>query len=234
MVPAPFVMYCNLVMMITSQIVINRGKTNSKWIHRPILFGAMTVCRPRPDLRSSPVIYTGTDCTDKLSAFIENCVCYIKRIFSDMYVSCIVSKEDKRCHKHATECCMCSRNFAGNPHLDKVRDHCHLSGKFCFTLCSNCNLTCTKQLPELHIFFHGLTNYDSHFLIQKLYKYNTGKINIVPRNSERYLSFSIDCVHFKDSYQFMSESLAVLAQNLLDKGEEHFFYLHKFIMDKWQ
>ena len=87
---------------------------------------------------------------------------------------------------------------------------------------------------ELHIFFHGLSNYDSHFLIQKLYKYNTDKISIIPRNSERYLSFSIGCVHFKDSYQFMSESLAVLVHNLLDKGEEHFFYLNKFITDEWQ
>ena len=41
-------------------------------------------------------------------------------------------------------------------------------------------------------------------------------------------------MHFKDSYQFMSESLAVLAQNLLDKGEEYFFYLNKFITDEWQ
>ena len=32
----------------------------------------------------------------------------------------------------------------------------------------------------------------------------------------------------------MSESLAVLAQNLLDKGEEHFFYLNKFITDERQ
>ena len=84
------------------------------------------------------------DCIDKLFAFIENRVCYIKRIFSDVYVPCIMGKEDKRCHEHATECFMCGRNFVGNPHLDKVRDHCHLSGKFHFTLCSNCNLTHTK------------------------------------------------------------------------------------------
>ena len=144
MVPAPFVMYCNLETMITSQVVINRGKTKSKRIHRPILFGAITVCKPRPDLGSSPVIYTGTDCIDKLFAFIENQVCYIKRIFLDVYVPCIMSKEDKRCHEHTMECFMCGRNFTGNPHLDKVRDHCHLSGKFCFTLCSNCKLTHTK------------------------------------------------------------------------------------------
>ena len=106
-----------------------------------------------------------------------------------MYTPCIMSKEDKRRHECAMECFMCGRNFAGNPHLDKVRDHCHLSGKFRFTLCSNCNLTRAKRLPELHIFFHELSNYDSHFLIQKLYKYNTDKISIIPRNSERSFLF---------------------------------------------
>ena len=115
MVPAPFVMYCNLETMITSQVIINRDKTKSKCIHRPILFGAITVCKTRPDLGSSPVIYTGTDCIDKLFAFIENRVCYIKRIFSDVYVPCIMRKEDKRHHECATECFMCGRNFAGEP-----------------------------------------------------------------------------------------------------------------------
>ena len=143
-IPAHFVMYCDLETMITSQIVINRGKTKSKWIHRPILFGAITVCKPRPDLGSPPVIYNGIDCIDKLFTFIENWVCYTKRIFSDIYAPCIMSKEDKRHHKHTTKCFMCGRNFVGNSHLDKVRDHCHLSGKFHFTLCSNCNLTHTK------------------------------------------------------------------------------------------
>ena len=71
MVPAPFVMYCDLETMITSQVIMNRGKTKSKCIQRPISFAAITVCKPRPDFGSSPVIYTGPDCIDKLFAFIE-------------------------------------------------------------------------------------------------------------------------------------------------------------------
>ena len=45
------------------------------------------------------------------------------------------------------------------------------------------------------------------------------------------MSFSVGCVHFKDSYQFLSESLAILVQNLMDKGPDHLVSINKFIKD---
>ena len=83
-------------------------------------------------------------------------------------------------------------------------------------------------------FFHGLSNYDSHFITQKLYNFSSTEIKIIPKNTEKYLSFSVGCVHFKDSYQFLSESLAILVQNLMDKGPDHFVYINKFIKDDEQ
>ena len=142
--------------------------------------------------------------------------------------------EDKYMHKHAKHCFMCCKKFSDFRHLDKVRDHCHLSGKFRYTLCSTCNLTRAKRPPEIHLFFHGLSNYDSHFIIQKLYNFSSTEIKIIPKNTEKYLSFSVGCVHFKDSYQFLSESLAILVQNLMDKGPDHFVYVNKFIKDDEQ
>ena len=79
-------------------------------------------------------------------------------------------------------------------------------------------------------FFHGLSNYDSHFIIQKIYNFSSTEI----KNTEKYLSFSVGCVHFTDSYQFLSESLAILVQNLMDKGPDHFVYINKFIKDDEQ
>ena len=83
-------------------------------------------------------------------------------------------------------------------------------------------------------FFHGLSNYDSHFIIQKLYNFSSTEIKIIPKNTEKYLSFSVGCVHFKDSYQFLSESLPILVQNLMDKWPDHFVYVNKFIKDDEQ
>ena len=56
--------------------------------------------------------------------------------------------------------------------------------------------------------------------------------------SNLFLTFvqllQVGCVHFKDSYQFLSESLAILVQNLMDKGPDHFVYINKFTKDDEQ
>ena len=233
-VPASFVMYCDLEAMITKEVKVNRGKIQTKSVHVPVAVGAITVCRPKKEFGSLPMIYTGADCIDMLLQFIQSEVSRVNNILKNVCVPCVMRPEDKYMHKHAKHCFMCRKKFSDFRHLDKVRDHCHLSGKFRYTLCSTCNLTRAKRPPEIHLFFHGLSNYDSHFIIQKLYNFSSTQIKIIPKNTEKYLSFSVGCVHFKDSYQFLSESLAVLVQNLMDKGPDHFVYVNKFIKDNEQ
>ena len=233
-VPVSFVMYCDLEAMITKEVKVNRGKIQTKSVHVPVAVGAITVCRPKKEFGSLPMIYTGADCIDVLLQFIQSEVSRVSNILKNVYVPCVMRPEDKYMHKRAKHCFMCRKKFSDFRHLDKVRDHCHLSGKFRYTLCSTCNLTRAKRPPEIHLFFHGLSNYDSHFIIQKLYNFSSTEIKIIPKNTEKYLSFSAGCVHFKDSYQFLSESLAVLVQNLMDKGPDHFVYVNKFIKDDEQ
>ena len=233
-VPASFVMYCDLEAMITKEVKVNRGKIQTKSVHVPVAVGAITVCRPKKEFGSLPMIYTGADCIDVLLQFIQSEVSRVSNILKNVCVPCVMRPEDKYMHKHAKHCFMCRKKFSDFRHLDKVRDHCHLSGKFRYTLCSTCNLTRAKRPPEIHLFFHGLSNYDSHFIIQKLYNFSSTEIKIIPKNTEKYLSFSVGCVHFKDSYQFLSESLAILVQNLMNKGPDHFVYVNKFIKDDEQ
>ena len=118
-----------------------------------------------------------------------------------------------------------------NRHLLKVRDHCHISGRYRFALCSQRNLSRAKRPFEVIVLFHGLSNYDSHFLIRKLASRPLHNISVIPRNSERYLAFSCGCLQFKDSYQFLASSLANLIQNLKTKGDERFRCLHCFVSD---
>ena len=233
-VPASFVMYCDLEAMITKEVKVNREKIQTKSVHVPVAVGAITVCRPKKEFGSLPMIYTGADCIDVLLQFIQSEVSRVSNILKNVCMPCVVRPEDKYMHKHAKHCFMCRKKFSDFHHLDKVRDHCHLSGKFRYTLCSTCNLTRAKRPPEIHLFFHGLSNYDSHFIIQKLYNFSSTEIKIIPKNTEKYLSFSVGCVHFKDSYQFLSESLAILVQYLMDKGPDHFVYVNKFIKDDEQ
>ena len=127
---------------------------------------------------------------------------------------------------------MCHCSFSDFPQLVKVCDHCHISGRFRFALCSQCNLTRAKRPFQVYVFFHGLSNYDSHFLIQKLGMYRQQKVSVIPRNSEKYLSFSLGCLKFKDSYQFLQCSLSTLVENLLKKWDKNFKNLRCFVLNK--
>ena len=69
-VPVSFVMYCDLEAMITKEVKVNRGKIQNKSVHIPIAVGAITVCRPKKEFGSPPMIYMGADCIEVLLHFI--------------------------------------------------------------------------------------------------------------------------------------------------------------------
>ena len=68
--PASFVMYCDLEVMITKEVKVNRGKIQNKSVHIPITVGAITICRPRKEFGYPPMIYMGADCMEMLLQFI--------------------------------------------------------------------------------------------------------------------------------------------------------------------
>jgi len=113
----------------------------------------------------------------------------------------------------------CKNLFKGGD--KKVRDHCHYSGEFRGAAHNQCNLLFRK--PEhVPVIFHNLAGYDSHLLIKRLGKMQE-KIDCVPNNEKKYISFSKSVMHdgkvkYKirliDSFKFMSSSLDKLVNNL--------------------
>ena len=164
--------------------------------------------------------------------FLNNEVVRLRDKYERTNVPCRFQGDDWERFKRASACEMCHRPFWQYPQLVKVRDHCHISGRFRYVLCSQCNLTQAKRPFHVYVFLHGLSNYDSHFLIQKLGMYRDQNISVIPHNSEKYLSFSLGCLKFKDSYQFLQCSLSTLVENLSKKGDVHFKNLRRFVPNK--
>ena len=48
------------------------------------------------------------------------------------------------------------------------------------------------------VFFHNLKNYDGHLIIKSVGQY-CSKIEVIPQNYEKYISFSYDHLRFLDS-----------------------------------
>ena len=75
---------------------------------------------------------------------------------------------------------------------------------------------------KIPIVFHNLKNFDSHFIMQGLGKFNL-KINVIRNGLEKYMSFTInDKLSFINSFQFLSSSLDSLVENL---NKDNFNYL---------
>ena len=77
-------------------------------------------------------------------------------------------------------------------HVEKVKDHCHYTGKYRGTACKGCNSK-MKHPKFIPVVFHNLQNYDSHLFIKSL-GVSEGEINCIPKTGEKYISFSKDIV----------------------------------------
>ena len=74
--------------------------------------------------------------------------------------------------------------------MQKVRDHCHYTGKYCGAAHSICNLR-YKISKEVPVVFHNGPTYDYHFIIKQLAREFNGYFHCLGENTEKYITFSI-------------------------------------------
>ena len=233
-IPSPFVIYADFEALNTlyditgsERKLIEDGKISTEKISEQNVcgYGYKLVCLI-DDKFSKPIkIYRGKNAAYK---FIQDMIkeekyCYqmLKDHFNKKLV---MTKEDEVSFINETSCHICNKHYSKN-YKDKLKDHDRYTGKYKGSVHRECkysvNAKGEKKLKftysnKLNVFFHNLRGYDSHFLMQEVGKFNKN-ITVIPNNSEKFLSFSIGNINFKDSYQFMAESLAKLSENLVKK-----------------
>ena len=79
------------------------------------------------------------------------------------------------------------KKFINNNNEEKLRDHCHVTGKFRGAAHWNCNINfqLTKKVP---VIFHNLRGYDSHLIFNELDKFDV-KIKVIANRLEKYMAF---------------------------------------------
>ena len=139
-----------------------------------------------------------------------------------------MTDNDELCFRLEEKCHICNKKYTDKD--IRVRDHCHITGKYRGSAHQECNLKLRVNPEEIKIpvIFHNLRGYDSHFIMQEIgaivkkhtYKNNKGEekqmiINAIPNNMEKYMAFMLgNHLTFIDSFQFMSSSLEKLVSNL--------------------
>ena len=137
-----------------------------------------------------------------------------------------MSEEDEKNYQNSQNCWICNQKII----KDKVRDHCHITGKFRGSAHKECNskLRIPRKLP---IIFHNLEGYDGHIIFKELNNFKDIDMRVIPKLSEKYTSIIINrSIIFLDSLQFYKASLDNLAGNLQDCDFKHL--LSEFPSDK--
>ena len=88
--------------------------------------------------------------------------------------------------KNSTKCWICDNDYVDNDL--RVRDHCHITGKYRGSTHRNCNIN-VKLNHKILVVFHNLKNYDFHLIMQELGNFSL-KINIIRNGLEKYMSFT--------------------------------------------
>ena len=152
-------------------------------------------------------IYRGKDCIDKFLSCMKNIQQKVKEIVS-ISLPMKPSAQAEYDFIHATKCWACEKKLE----TDRVRDHCHVTGEYRAITHAACNLN-MKERDRLPIIIHNFKSYDSHLIIHGFRKFGK-RINVIPTNTEKYLSIQVDGLVFIDSLQFLMGSLDSLVKNL--------------------
>ena len=182
------------------------------------------------ELRIKPIIYTKSSEDDNVAKiFVKKLIEMTKGIYEDFYckpVKMVMTPTTQKDFNNAVNCHICGYTLG----RDRVRDHCHFTGKYRGAAHNKCNLMCRKP-RILPVIFHNLQGYDAHLFIKELSKID-GKLDCIPSTEEKYISFSKHIkvgeykhisgeyypitfeIRFLDSYKFLQSSLGNLVSNL--------------------
>ena len=174
------------------------------------------------------VIYKGKDAVHRFIEKILEEDDYCSKIMRQYFnKNLIMSLDVEEIFQLSNKCWICDKLF--NPGGEKVRDHCHISGKFrgAAHFSCNTNVELSKKIP---VIFHNLRGYDSHLTIKEISNFDV-KVSVIPNGLEKYMAFTINRnVFFIDSMQFMNSSLDSLVKNL---GNKDFKYLSEEFSGKF-
>ena len=232
---APFAVYADFESLIkpldNCNPDPNKSYTKKYQKHEPISFSYYILCSIdgvyKPVLRK----YTQTKPEDAnaMDIFIKWLGEDVKDIANIEPKEMIFTEEDIKHFNKASDCWICGEKLEN----DRVRDHCHFTGRYRGPAHNKCNLKYRKP-KNISVFFHNLSGYDSHLFIKKIgCSINKNEnIKCIATNEEKYISFTKTIVTgqytnkkgkvkdktfdivFKDSLKFMSSSLEALVNNL--------------------
>ena len=193
-------------------------KTRRLGKHEPVAV-SVQILSTDPSYVKKPALFTGAGCAKELLKYLAT---EAEHITESLYkkINMRLTPTDRASFAAADKCWVCGGEKEQGEKF--VRDHDHITGKYRGAAHNRCNLL-ANIIPanyKLPVFFHNLSGYDAHLIISKASQKLYGRITCIPKTSERFISFEVGKLVFKDSANFTQASLSTLVKNLVDTGGE--------------
>ncbi|XP_023311299.1 uncharacterized protein LOC111691962 [Anoplophora glabripennis] len=227
--PVPFVIYADFESLLKPLHHNEPCNENSFTVkiseHQPYSFAFYLKCM-FDNKYSKLEIYRGPDAAEVFMKKLDQTVYDVYNNHLKHIKEMSLSDQEKTDFKSATTCHICNKIF--KPEDIITRDHCHLTGRFRGAAHQTCNLN-YKVGKFIPVFFHNLSNYDSHLFIKKL-SLKKESVSVIAQTKEKYISFyksilvekSADPkrpdtylkLKFVDSFRFLAKGLDKLCKTL--------------------
>ena len=192
--------------------------TEKKAKHKPSGYAWCSICS-FDDTKNKHYFYRGKDCIEKFCKDLKELGTEMIN-FKKKEMMPLTNKEIKSYEKQKV-CHICKKKFCYDEDEEnefklyqKVRDHCHYTGKFREAAHSICNLR-YKIPKKISTVFHNGSTYDYHFIIKQLAEDFKGQFECLGENTEKYITFLVPIknddnsekttykLKFINSYRFM-------------------------------
>ncbi|XP_026830160.1 uncharacterized protein LOC113563142 [Ooceraea biroi] len=128
-----------------------------------------------------------TNCVAWFAEQLKDMAHRVKAILSRTVPMVQLTRDERENFNSAIHYHICEKPFA--PDDTRIRDHCHLTGRYRGPAYMNCNLN-YKDSYTIPIVFHNLSGYDAHFIIKELANNFKGNVDVLPITKENYISFT--------------------------------------------
>ena len=210
-IPVPFKIYAGFECNLRSVQSYEGSYTRKYQDHIPCSFAYKVVCID--DRFTKPiVVYRGENAAYEFIKAILKEYKYCKKVMKKHFnKNLIMSEEEEEQFQSSNACWICEKLIDDDD--EKVRDHCHLTGRFRGAAHWSCNinLQLTKKVP---VIFYYMRGYDSHLIFRELNKFDV-KIDVMSNRLGKYMAFLLNKnLAFIGSIQFMNSRLEKLVKNL--------------------
>ena len=146
------------------------------------------------DVENKHTLCCWKDCKNKFCTSLREHATNVISFEKKKKNATVNQKKELRLHQDATAWFICwtrfSKRFGNDKNHQKVRNHCHFTGKYRGAAQNICNFS-FNVANEISVVFRTESNCDYHFIIKELVSDYQGQFECLKANTKKYKTFSI-------------------------------------------